>query len=121
MSNQTQVDLSVSGVPVLACNLNVLTAEQRPQHLNRQQTLFAQVVDYRELPMGYQFDFPVELLAQVVEFVSLERQCCPFFQFTIDVAPSSEVVSFSLSGDAHVKIFLASNLAEIIQNSAISI
>ena len=41
------------------------------------------------LPEGYAFCLPVEpnTLRKTVEFISLERLCCPFLSFALEVEP----------------------------------
>ncbi len=51
-------------------------------------------------------------LAQLAEWVSFERKCCPFFEFRIEVAPKSGPVWLSLTGRAGVKDFLAHAFAQ---------
>ena len=92
----------MSDLPII-CKLEAIPEEQRVQHQTASQILFAQVQAITELPDGYQFAFPVELLVPVTEFISLERLCCPFWDFGLRVPPGSEQVFLTLGGGADVK------------------
>jgi hypothetical protein len=100
-----------AGAP-LACTLTALTAEQRV----RQQTVFQQVqaavLELRELPDGYGFRFPADaaLLMVLAEFINLERVCCAFFSFTLEVAPESGPIWLRITGREGVKQVLQAEL-----------
>ncbi|MGA7873661.1 MAG: hypothetical protein WCA22_22470 [Candidatus Binatus sp.] len=74
----------------------------------------ASAIGKRELPHGIAVQIATErmALAQLAEWVSFERKCCPFFEFRIEVAPKSGPVWLSLTGRAGVKDFLAHAFAQ---------
>jgi hypothetical protein len=43
---------------------------------------------------------------KIAEFVSNERLCCPFLEFTLNVIADEEPVSLSLTGPAGTQEFL---------------
>jgi hypothetical protein len=60
------------------------------------------------LPDGIALQIATErvTLANLAEWISFERKCCPFFDFRIDVAREGGPVWLSLSGRPGVKEFL---------------
>ena len=93
---------------LLACDKTAIAAEQRPAHLATSRELFARIEEVRELEGGYEFrlaDGP-DLLTKIAEFVSLEKLCCPFLRFAIEVEPEGGPVWLRLSGREGVKAFI---------------
>jgi hypothetical protein len=70
----------------IACDLNAIPSDLRQGHINLTESLFAQVEAREALADGYRFRFPAALLQTAAQFVSLERLCCPFFTFNLDVS-----------------------------------
>jgi hypothetical protein len=66
-------------------------------------------LEIQELPMGYAVGLPNDcaVLLQIAEFISLERLCCPFFHFEIQIEPDAGPVWLRLTGRQGVKQFLA--------------
>ena len=98
----------------LACDLDAISAGDRPRYRELRRILAAAVADKRELPDGIAVQIAPErmALAQLAEWISFERKCCPFFEFRIDVAPKSGPVWMSLTGRAGVKEFLSQAFAQ---------
>jgi len=65
--------------------LNAIPAQQRQGHIALTELLFAQVEERQALADGYAFRLPAALLQTAAQFVSLERLCCPFFSFNLEV------------------------------------
>lgn len=95
-----------------ACDMTAIEPKQRGAHLATTEKLFGAVESLRELPNGYSFRLPNEsdVLLTAAEFISLERLCCPFFSFRLEVEQEGGAVWLSLSGGEGVKPFI---LAEI--------
>ena len=93
----------------LACDLDAISAGDRPRYNELRKMLAASAVGKRELADGIAVQISTErmTLAQLAEWISLERKCCPFFEFKIEVAPASGPVWLSLTGRPGVKEFLA--------------
>lgn len=90
----------------LACNLNALTSAEREAHRRLLPQLSSQLQELRELPQGYAFRFPAAALETIVQFVPLERKCCPFLDFYIEVNRQDGPVWLTIKGPAGVKEFL---------------
>ena len=73
----------------LACDLTAISASDRPRYNELRRMLAASLIGKRELPDGIAIQIDIEriALAQLAEWISFERKCCPFFKFEIDVAP----------------------------------
>jgi len=101
--------------PVIACDLTAIPAEQREQHNATAEQLFAAVTEIRELPNGYAFRLPEApgTLLKAAEFVNLERLCCPFFSFTLEIEPQGGPLWLKLTGPEGVKQFLRSEFAPL--------
>ena len=92
----------------LACDMTAIPAAQRQAHLATSRDVFARIAEFRELTNGYEFrltDGP-ELMQALAEFVSLEKLCCPFLNFTIEVEAEGGPVWLRLSGREGVKAFI---------------
>jgi hypothetical protein len=46
----------------------------------------------------------------VAEFVTLERRCCPFFDFALEVSADAPQVRLKIGGGPDVKEFMRSQL-----------
>lgn len=97
-----------------ACNLNAISPEQRPAHQRLIEQLFTSKHAAYEMPNGYRFEFSAEWLVQLAQFVALERLCCPFFDFTIQVNANSDTLSLQLTGVEGVKTFIRAEFGELL-------
>jgi hypothetical protein len=97
----------------LACDLTEISASDRPRYNELRGMVAASVIGKRELQDGIAIEIDIKriALAQLAEWISFERKCCPFFKFEIDIAPESGPVWLSLTGRAGVKEFLAAAFA----------
>ena len=95
-----------------ACDMTAIAADQRNAHLAITSELFRTVENIRELPNGYSFRLPNEsdVLLKAAEFIALERLCCPFFGFDLEIEREGGAVWLSLTGREGVKPFI---IAEI--------
>ena len=100
----------------LACDMTAIPAEQRPVHLVQSRELFSQIEETRELSNGYEFRFADEpnLLKRLANFVSLEKLCCPFLNFAIEIEAESGPVWLRLSGREGVKEFIKEEVRGLI-------
>ena len=83
----------------LRCVPGGIPPEHRPGHFARIERLFRGAAPTHEAePGGYRFRFPAEELEEVARFVALERKCCPFLSFSIEVGPEDGPVFLRVSG-----------------------
>jgi hypothetical protein len=97
-----------------ACDMTAIAPEKRGAHLANIDKLFRSVEFVRELPSGYAFHLPndSEDLLRATEFVALERLCCPFFGFAIEVEPEGGPMWLSLTGRDGVKPFIIAEIGD---------
>ena len=89
---------------VLACDRGAIAPDQRAAHQALAAELLLQAAQERvELPDGYAFRFASERYADVAAFVANERRCCPFFYFTLEVAPAQAPLWLRIGGPAGAK------------------
>ena len=71
------------------CDLPTL-GQALPRYLELRRFLGQSVRDVGELPDGYALQLPAtaEAFLAVAEWITLERQCCPFMDFALDWRPS---------------------------------
>lgn len=99
---------------VFACNMNAISPEQRPAHQQLAEQLFRSKRAIYEMSNGYRFEFSAEWLIPLAQFVSLERLCCPFFDFAIQVNANSDTLSLQLMGTEGVKAFIQAEFGELL-------
>ena len=99
----------------IACDMSVLSQLQRERHLATSRELFSGLKQIRELPNGYEFrlDGP-SVIVRVGEFISLERLCCPFLNFGLDVEAENGSVWLRLSGRDGVKAFVREEISGLL-------
>ena len=91
----------------LVCKLDALTPAERARSATLLGELRAAMVERAELGDGWAFRLrDGASLAGVAEWIALERRCCPFFRFQLDVDGDAGPVWLRLTG-AGVKEFLA--------------
>jgi len=92
------------------CNLSALTADQRKHHRELTQQLRESVKEVRELADGYEFRFPAETdhITRVAEWVTMERLCCPFFAFQLEVGSEAQPLWLRITGRDGAKDFMKS-------------
>ncbi|MCI0659672.1 MAG: hypothetical protein L0220_01225 [Acidobacteria bacterium] len=96
----------------IACNMKALDRKQRERHRLLTAQLHAAVQETRELPDGYSFRLPSDeaTIQRTAEWITLERRCCPFITFGIEVGRESGPLLLNLTGREGVKPFLKMEL-----------
>ncbi len=91
-----------------ACDMSALNAEQRKRVLDLLEELKAKRQDIKELPNGYAFRYQMEsdIFRDAAEFITLERLCCPFFEFGLNVEKENGGMWLQLTGREGVKDFI---------------
>ena len=101
-------ETSLSG---LTCDLSAIPPELRAGHQALASELVSQAAHEQvELPDGYAFRFTSERYVDVAAFVANERLCCPFFAFTLEVAPEGGPIWLRITGGDGAKAVLRSEL-----------
>ena len=92
----------------IACDMTAIPPEQRQVHLTTSKDLFSRIEEFRELSDGYEFRFASgpDLIVKLGEFISLEKLCCSFLKFVIEVEAEGGPVWLRLTGREGVKAFI---------------
>jgi hypothetical protein len=100
----------------IACDMTAIPADQRPGHLATSKDLFSRIQESRELGNGYEFRFTDEpdLIVKLGQFISLEKLCCPFLGFAIEVEPEGGPVWLRLTGREAVKAFIREEISGLL-------
>ena len=96
------------GEPTLACDFTVMDTEQRERYRALRRRLSKDLHEARELEDGYAFrhSSEAEVLIALAEYVALERLCCPFFDFAIEVGRDGGEVWLKMTGGQEAKRIL---------------
>lgn len=102
-----------------ACDMTAIAPEQRGAHLATIEKLFRSVESLGELPNGFAFQLPnqSDFLLLVAEFISLERLCCPFFGFEVEVEREGGSLWLKLTGREGVKPFILAEIGDHLPTS----
>jgi hypothetical protein len=108
-------------VSPFACDMNAIEASQRGQHIATIDELFGAVTEIKELPNGYAFRLHGEsdIFTVTANFIMLERLCCPFFGFALEIEPEGGSIWLSLTGREGVKPFIVAEVGNHLGESVI--
>jgi hypothetical protein len=92
------------------CNLKALSVKERARHMLLTLEIERARVETIELANGFAFRFQdgTVSLANLAEWVSAERKCCPFFDFEIELQGNNGPLWLKLRGKDGVKTFMKS-------------
>jgi hypothetical protein len=98
-----------------ACNLKAFTPDQRVRWRQLIDRVVSSVAEARELKDGYalRVNTAQAPLADVAEWVELERKCCPFFDFQMDVHGEDGSLWLSLKGREGIKDFINADFSRL--------
>jgi len=96
----------------IACQMVGDDLPQRRQEMLT--TIWPLVQERAELEDGYAFRFPGadKIARQLLDFIIVERQCCPFFQIELAFTPENGPTWLRLRGGEEVKRFLETEMAD---------
>lgn len=86
------------------------TSHQRHRYREVLEQVKASIQEVSELRDGYAFRFPPDQILTLAEFITLERRCCSFFNFRLDVDSGNGPLWLHLTGGEGVKEFLKDEL-----------
>lgn len=98
----------------IACDPSALTAEQSERWMVVGKQMYQAIQEVRELPNGYGFRLPSDtaMLMIIAEDLSMERLCCPFLRFTLEMEPNQGPFWLSFTGGEGTKEFLRFSFEE---------
>ncbi len=108
MSTLLVLAMAVAVSP-FACDRSALNAEQRKRHFDELgPELRSMVKDARELPDGFEFQFPADpaTFQLVAEWTAFEHLCCPFFDLDLRLEREHGAFWLRLTGREGVKQFI---------------
>ena len=104
LSNTTNLD----ELPI-ACDYNAVSPEQQDYWVKELlPKLYQQVEEIQELPNGWAWRLPAkpEILMLLAEDLNLERLCCPFVHYTLEIERNHGPFWLKWTGSEGVKAFL---------------
>jgi hypothetical protein len=107
---------NASSISPFACVMDAIDAEHRAPHIANAKIIFNRVTEIRELANGYSFCFgsDAQILGLLAEFIRLEKRCCLFFGFRIEIEPEGGNIFLELTGREGVKPFIRAEISEIV-------
>jgi hypothetical protein len=98
------------------CNLKAFTPTERTRHEQLSKNLREARIEIKELSNGFAFGLRADAvsLADLAEWVSGERKCCPFFDFGIHFDGDGGPLWLELKGKDGVKQFVRSEFALLV-------
>jgi len=92
------------------CNANGMTAEERARYDALMLSLDIKNRPRHELADGIAFELPPEsaVIVKAAEWMCLERKCCPFFSFSLEL---DRTVRLSLHGEEGIKEFIGAEFS----------
>ncbi|HEY2905769.1 MAG TPA: hypothetical protein VGJ29_07690 [Vicinamibacterales bacterium] len=99
------------------CDMSMLSAADRAHKEEIGGRLAAVRLGVRELPNGYEFRFPSDAatLAQVSDWISTERLCCPFFDFDMRLESERGPIALRLTGRKGTKAFIKADFGRWLE------
>ena len=99
----------------IACDMSVLSPAQRELHIQTSRDLLSGLKQIRELSNGYQFRLDgSNVIVKAAEFISLEKLCCPFLNFSLEVEAENGPVWLKLTGREGVKAFVREEISGLL-------
>jgi hypothetical protein len=93
----------------ISCDLGALSEEERVRRATLASRVPARFREVQETPDGYaaRLDFDSTTVQEALDWLLLERRCCPFLRLELSFEPSQGPVWFRFGGGPGVKEFLA--------------
>jgi hypothetical protein len=89
----------------IACFPKAMDVKQRERHHQLMKQLRANIEEIRELSDGYELRLSSEssVYLEMAEFITLERLCCPFFNFVLELKPEGGPLWLRITGREGIK------------------
>jgi len=97
----------------IACNIKAISSTERPRYNDLIKRLRIAVQDRKELLDGYAYKLETKkiTLPEVAEWITMERLCCPFLTFQLDVKGNGDS-QLTMQGPDGVKAILREEFPE---------
>jgi hypothetical protein len=95
----------------IACNLGALDRDEQRRRAELARAVVGHAAATTETSDGYalRFDDDPVLLRDAIDWIRLERRCCPFLRFELTFDPENGPLWLRLGGGPGVKEFLSAN------------
>lgn len=103
----------------VACDMAAIPQDQRQVHIDTSKELFSRIQEFRELENGYGFRFSSGVIEKLAQFISLEKLCCPFLNFVVEVEEDGGPVWLHLTGREGVKAFIREEISGLLGHAII--
>ena len=100
----------------IACDYNNVTPDQQESWVKEiVPKLYPAVQEIKELPNGWAWRLPstTEMLMLAAEDMNLERLCCPFVHYSLEIERNRGPFWYRMTGGEGVKEFLRMAFAEV--------
>ena len=94
----------------IECIIDAIPTEKRDVHQQSAMAVLQAVIDVHETDDAYTLIMPVTQLEHAATWISLERLCCPFLDFTLRIEPATETLAITIGNGAEVKQLLEHEL-----------
>ncbi len=104
--------------PPIACQLGALNPVQQKRQRELLETVRGKVQATRQLPSGFELQMPPDRdgFIEIAEWISLERRCCPFVEFSLEWR-LDDSVWVRLTGPPGAREVLAAEMGLIVAAS----
>ena len=98
----------------VACNPNAFTTLERQRYDTLREHVHRATGQVDELANGFALRFAAEpaVLSDVAEWLALERRCCPFLDFTLQVPAGGSFALLTITGPDGTKDVLREGMAQ---------
>jgi hypothetical protein len=109
-SNEKCIDKSKRMNTDFSCKLT--SPELQKRKVTVLESLRKQIIDRKELPNGYAFQFKGsdKMIDELTTFAKTERKCCDFFKFNLTITGDTSSVWFEITGEKEAKQFIKTEL-----------
>lgn len=91
---------------IIACSLDSLELAKRKAALQKEIFSLAEEVTELEDSIRFVFSTADEFSSRLIDFINLERKCCPFFWFKLDFMPEQGPIHVEIGGPKEAKEIL---------------
>lgn len=94
---------------IIACDVSAVSPDKQEYWVKEiVPKLYMAVQEIQELPDGYALRLPTDpdILMLVAEDLNIERLCCPFVRYTLEIEPNKGPFWLKMTGGEGVKEFL---------------
>ena len=90
----------------ISCSLTDAALQDRIAFLKKD--IFSKIKKKVEMEEGfiYYFEDEGDIAKNILDFIDMEKQCCPFFKFDFSILPFKKGLALQISGSKEAKEFI---------------